>query len=186
MDIEKKLYQVKNRSSSTAVYRIPEEGIRREFAPGEIKRITYGELVKLTYQPGGQTLLNSFLQVISEPEVRDDLGIHVEPEYDYSEDQIKDLILTGSRDAFLDCLDFAPAGVIDLIKQFSVSLPITDTVKIKALKDKTGFDAIAAIANTKDDETEEKVEGATRRVAPITAEAKPVRRTESKYTIISQ
>ena len=114
------------------------------------------------------------------------MGIHVEPEYDYSEDQIKDLILTGSRDAFLDCLDFAPAGVIDLIKQFSVSLPITDTVKIKALKDKTGFDAIAAIANSKDDEAEEKVEGAKRRVAPITAEVKPVRRTESKYTIISQ
>lgn len=186
MDVEKKLYQVKNRSSSTAVYKIPEEGIRREFAPGEIKRITYGELVKLTYQPGGQTLLNSFLQVISEPEVRDDLGIHVEPEYDYSEAQIKDLILNGSRDAFLDCLDFAPVGVIDLVKQFSVSLPITDTIKIQALKEKTGFDAIAAIANATTSVATEKAEGATRRVAPAAVESKPERRTESKYTIISK
>lgn len=186
MDIEKKLYQVKNRSSSIAVYKIPEDGIRREFMPGEVKKITYGELVKLTYQPGGQTMLNSFLQVISEPEVREDLGIHVEPEYDYSEAQIKDLILTGSRDAFLDCLDFAPVGVIDLIKQFSVSLPITDTVKIQALKEKTGFDATAAIANAATEEATEKTEGATRRVAPVTAETKPERRTESKYTIISK
>ncbi len=43
------MYNVKNRSSSTVVYRIPEDNIRREFAPGETKRISFGELEKLTY-----------------------------------------------------------------------------------------------------------------------------------------
>ena len=44
------LYNVKNRSSSVVVYRIPESNLRREFAPGEVKRIPFGELEKLTYQ----------------------------------------------------------------------------------------------------------------------------------------
>ena len=37
---------VKNRSGSHVVYTIPEIGVRRSFAPGEVKKITYEELVK--------------------------------------------------------------------------------------------------------------------------------------------
>lgn len=51
------IYNVKNRSSSTVVYRIPEDNIRREFAPGETKKIAFGELEKLTYQQGGREML---------------------------------------------------------------------------------------------------------------------------------
>jgi hypothetical protein len=40
---------VKNRSASIVVYAIPEDGIRRSFAPGETKKISYQELEKLTY-----------------------------------------------------------------------------------------------------------------------------------------
>ena len=41
-----KMYLVKNRSASMVVYKIPEDGIRREFAPGESKKIKYAELEK--------------------------------------------------------------------------------------------------------------------------------------------
>ena len=30
-----KVYRVKNRGASTVVYRIPEDGVRREFKPGQ-------------------------------------------------------------------------------------------------------------------------------------------------------
>ena len=40
---------VKNRSSSQVCYRIPEDGIRRTFAPGEVKKINYNELEKLSW-----------------------------------------------------------------------------------------------------------------------------------------
>lgn len=140
------MYNVKNRSSSMVYYRIPEANIQREFAPGEIKRITFGELEKLTYQPGGRELLENFLQIVEE-EVTTDLGVHRELEYDMSEAQVRDLLLTGSLDAFLDALDFAPIGIIDLIKSMSVSLPIQDINKREALKNKLGFDVDRAIAN---------------------------------------
>lgn len=142
------MYNVKNRSSSVVVYSIPESNLRRTFAPGETKRIPFSELEKLTYQPGGRELIANFLQIMEE-EVTQDLNIHREPEYNMSEAQVRDLILNGSLDAFLDALDFAPIGVIDLIKSLSVSLPITDYKKREALLKKTGFDVDKAIANDK-------------------------------------
>ena len=151
------MYNVKNRSSSVVVYKIPETNLRREFAPGETKRVPFGELEKLTYQPGGRELIANFLQIM-ENEVTDDLNVHREPEYNMSEEQVRDLILNGSIDAFLDALDFAPLGVIDLIKTMSVQLPITDMAKREALKAKTGFDVDKAIENDRASKEDNKKE----------------------------
>ena len=179
-----KILRVKNRSASLAVYSIPEINIRREFAPGETKNITYGELEKLSYQPGGRTIMQNFLQII-DPEATGDLGINREPEYDLSEQQIVDLMTKGSLDAFLDCLDFAPVGVIDLIKKFSVSLPLNDIDKRDALKKKTGFDVTVALANMqkeKEDMDAPAIESKERRVK--TESAPEGRRTTPKYNVV--
>ena len=183
-----KIYEVKNRSSSVVVYTIPEDGIRREFAPGEVKRITYAELEKLTYQTGGKVVLNSYLQV-SSPEVQDELNIVVEPEYNYSEAEIIDLIQNGSLDQFLDCLDFAPVGVLDLLKDLSTKVPLTDYEKRKALKDKTGFDVDKAISNIEAEKADDgsggfQEIGKERRVKPA-ASTTPGRRTAGKYNIVT-
>ena len=61
-----KICLVKNRSAGMVVYKIPEEGVRREFQPGETKKIAFTELEKLTYQPGGRTLIANFLQITDE------------------------------------------------------------------------------------------------------------------------
>lgn len=179
-----KILKVKNRSASLAVYSIPEINIRREFAPGETKNITYGELEKLSYQPGGRAIMQNFLQII-DPEATGDLGINREPEYDLSEQQIVDLMNNGSLDAFLDCLDFAPIGVIDLIKKFAVSLPLNDINKRDALKKKTGFDVTVALANMqkeKEDADAPAVETKERRVK--TESAPEGRRTTPKYNVV--
>ena len=152
---ENTMYNVKNRSSSVVVYRIPETNLRREFEPGEIKRVSFGELEKLTYQPGGRELLENFLQILEE-EVTTDLNVHREIEYDMSEAQVRDLLLSGSLDAFLDALDFAPIGVIDLIKTMSVQLPLTDLNKRRALKEKTGFDVDRALIHVEEERMAEK------------------------------
>ena len=58
-------------------------------------------------------------------------------------------------DAFLDALDFAPIGVIDLIKSMAVSLPLTDYNKRQALKEKTGFDVDKALDHMREEKEEE-------------------------------
>lgn len=183
------MYNVKNRSSSVVVYRIPETNLRREFAPGETKRLPFGELEKLTYQPGGRELLENFLQIVEE-KVTNTLNVHRELEYDMSEEQIKDLLLKGSLNAFLDALDFAPIGVIDLIKVLAVQLPLTDLNKRKALKDKTGFDVDRALIHIEEEkQAEAELKGAAapraeRRVQPA-AEQPTRRRTLPDYKVTS-
>ena len=179
-----KILKVKNRSASLAVYSIPEINVRREFAPGETKNITYGELEKLSYQPGGRTIMQNFLQII-DPEATGDLGINREPEYDLSEQQIVDLMTKGSLDAFLDCLDFAPVGVIDLIKKFSVSLPLNDIDKRDALKKKTGFDVTVALANMQKEKEDMDVPTVESKERRVKIESTPEgRRTIPKYNVV--
>lgn len=192
---QNKMYNVKNRSSSIAVYRIPETNVRREFAPGEVKRISFGELEKLTYQPGGRELLEHFLQIMEE-EVTTDLSVHREVEYDMSEEQVKDLLLHGSLDAFLDALDFAPLGIINLMKVLAVELPLTDFNKRKALREKTGFDVDKALVHIEEDRrAAEELNGNKNVTAPVTgrrvkpeAEApKPEgRRTTTNYKVVKK
>ena len=183
-----KMYIVKNRSASRVFYKIPEENIRREFNPGETKRISFEELEKLSYQSGGRELMANFLQIQSE-EATANLGIHTEPEYNMTEEQIINLIKTGSLDAFLDCLDFAPTGVIDLLKQYAVSVPLNDYEKRQALKDKTGFDVDTAIKNIEAERAEDNnntiTPAASRRVQP-TAEATGRRTAGTNYKIVSK
>lgn len=171
---------VKNRSSSMVVYRIPEEGIRREFQPGETKKISFSELEKVTYQTGGRALLANFLQITDET-VTDDLNIHTENEYYMSEEQIQDLIVNGSIDAFLDCLDYAPVGVIDLIKQYAVSLPMNDISKRAALKEKTGFDVTVVLENLRQ---EKAVDEASKKIEPVAAATG--RRTTTNYKVVTK
>ena len=180
------VYNVLNRSSSMVGYTIPELNIRREFQPGETKKIKFSELEQLTYQPGGTTLIQDYF-LIREQEVTDALNIQTEIEYYMNEDNVRDLILNGSLDQFLDCLDFAPEGVIEMIKKLAIELPMNDVEKREALKKKTGLDVDAAIKNKMAEIADEGApatsEAPHRRVQESANEA-PVRRAEApKYTV---
>ncbi len=173
-------YNVKNRSAGVVLYTIPEDNVRRRFTPGETKRISYEELLHLSYQPGGREVMANFLQIQSQG-VPKSLGVKTEPEYYMSEQDVVELLKHGSIEQFLDCLDFAPEGVIELIKQFAISLPLTDYEKRQALKAKTGFDVDTALANSGpevDVATENAVQATV--AAPTTG-----RRTTAKYTVIT-
>ena len=183
------MYNVKNRSAGVATYKIPELGVRRSFQAGEVKKISAEELEKLTYRPGGMALLANFLQIM-EPEAIAKVGLRTEPEYNMSEKDIINLMKNGSLDEFLDCLDFAPPGVIDLIKKFSVSLPMTDFQKVNALKAKTGFDAAAALKHVmeqKEDDGQDTIlkTSGERRVKKEEPADAPARRTAPKYNVVS-
>jgi hypothetical protein len=148
------IYNVKNRSAGVVVYNIPELNIRRQFQPGEVKRISHEELEALSFRPGGREIIAGYLQVRS-IEALDNLNIQVEQEYFMDREQVIELIKTGTEDQWIDALNFAPAGVIELIKQLSVELPLADYNKRQVLKEKLNFDIDAAIRNGAADSTEE-------------------------------
>ena len=182
------MYNVKNRGASLVVYKIPEDGIRREFKPGQTLQISSEELEKLTYQPGGTVILSQFLQIL-DPIAIKQLHVRTEPEYYMSEADVYNLITKGSLDSFLDALDFAPISVIDLIKKLSIDIPMVDIHKRKALKEKTGFDVEAALKHNAEDKEDDnktilKQNNGERRVKP--AETPTGRRTTPKYNVITK
>ena len=150
--------------------------------------ISSEELEELTFQPGGTLILSQFLQIMDLDGIQA-ARIKTEPEYHMSEDDVVKLITGGSLDAFLDALDFAPIGVIDLIKKLSISIPMVDIPKRKALKEKTGFDVEAALKHNEEDKEDNQTtilkQSGERRVQTETAA--PGRRTAPpKYNIITK
>jgi hypothetical protein len=138
--------KVLNRDNGAVVYSIPEmNGLRRVFQSGETKEVTFEELQKLSYIPGGMVLLTESLVILDNDQAIAELIGHVEPEYKYTSKDIVRLMQEGSLDEFLDCLDFAPEGVKDLIKTIAVELPLNDVRKREAIQQKLGFSVDNAI-----------------------------------------
>ena len=198
MDNNKKV-RVRNRSNSIVIYRVPDLGVRREFAPGETKILPAAELVALAQKSGGLSILRDELY-IDDPDTVNETTMHVEPEYYLDDNGVIDLLKNGSVDALLDCLDFAPGGVIDLVQKYALDLPVTDTRKIAAIKQKTGFDVSLALKHRAELEAEAaamaeetgsgmKVERNTqRRVQPATATntaSNGGRRETPKYKVVT-
>lgn len=182
-----KMYKVTNRSSCTVSYQIPDGFGFREFAPGQTLEITFDELEKLSYTPGGQNIISKYL-LIRDTEVTESLAVHTEPEYYMTEKDIIELLLHGSLDAFLDALDFAPVGVIQIIKDQAVKMKLNDVAKREAILKKTGFDVTKAIQHNAESKEEASNEDSPkRRVQPAAAsETTPVRRTApTQYKIVT-
>ena len=140
------IINVTNRSRGSVGYTIPDMGnLQRKFAYGETKQITAEEVRKLDWTPGGHILLRDYL-IIDNKELVAELLHEVEPEYNYTEDKIKDILLgNNNMDEFMDCLDFAPEGVINLMKDLAVKLEIPDVRKRQAISERTGTSVDNAI-----------------------------------------
>ena len=177
--------KVRNRSTSVVCYTVPDLNIKRSFVAGEVKEIPREELAILIQQPGGRVILTEYLQVSREDIQQLDV-LEPEQEYFYSDEDVKTIMLLGSQDEFLDMLDFAPEGVMDMIKTYAVQLPLTDINKIKALKEKTGFDSAKALENSIDEDGELQVAEAPKRRVAATETTTGRRVTENKYKVISE
>jgi hypothetical protein len=138
------IIKVTNRDSGSVGYTVAEMGVHRKFQKGEVKEIRMEELRKLSYLPGGQAIINDCL-IIHNEEALKELNPDYEPEYFYTEADIRELLLKGTEAQFLDCLDFAPEGVIELVKQLAVELKVNDLAKREAILNKTGFNVTRAI-----------------------------------------
>ena len=191
---EKKIVRVTNRDNGHVGYRIPDmNNLVRDFSANETKNITVEELKKLAYISGGPTLIRDYLIIDDTEVVKEVLG-EVEPEYYYTEDDVKNLLLTGSLDALKDCLEFAPKGTIDLVKKLAIEMPLNDIAKRKAILEMTGFNVDAAIMVNEETKEESDDTQKVRRISePVKEEVKSTgRRTaaptvsENKYKVLDK
>ena len=158
--------KLRNRSSSTVHYSIEDGHIKRSFMPREVKKVSSEEVEKLCFEEGGRVLLEQYLQ-LSDKELAEKLELNTNPEYWYDENDIKTILQGNNIELFEDAMDYAPEGMIDLIKDLAVSLPVTDNRKLEIIKKKTGFDAYKAQEYSKEEIKPATNEVTGRRTAPL-------------------
>ena len=183
-----KLISVRNRNNGSTGYSIPEKNLWRNFAPNETKKIPLEELQELQYQPGGDYMLKNLL-VVEDQDALDILNMQVEPEYNYTESDIRNILLNGTLDQLRDFLDFAPAGGIEICKEIAVKEEIPDVRKRDIISQATGFDINSAIMVNKvmDEEVAEEEAPKQRRVAIEEPKQETPKRKAAapKYNVVS-
>ena len=189
------IVSVTNRNNGFTGYTIPDLNITRTFNIGETKKISLDELKQLQFVEGGDYLLKHCL-IINDKNALEVLNMSdVEPEYFYTEAEIKELLTNGSLDQLEDALNFAPEGVIEIIKSMAIKMELPDTRKRKIISDKTGLNIDNAIMvnevmKEEHSDVTEKAETKVRKAAPINAGsvATPTRKAEpvSKYKVVSK
>lgn len=181
---------VENRGDAICCYRVPDSNVIRTFVAEERKEISMGELRAATQIPGTRRVIKDHL-IIHSKEAVEELLPEVEPEYFYTVKDVDFLLSRGTLDQLCDALDFAPEGVITLIKDQAVNTELNDMRKRQAILEQTGFDVTKAIEIKHLSEVKTETGTKTRRAAPV-GEAEipeepkaPVRRTNTpKYTVI--
>lgn len=189
---------VTNRDNGRVVYTVQAENgakIKRVFAAGQTLDIAFGELQTLYWSTGGKIMLEEILRINDQVAIKELIG-EVEPEYNYSAADVKRLLLEGSLDELKDCLDFAPSGVVDLVRELAVKLELDSESKRKAITEATGFDVTRAIVANREVREAEKEAGfettakkaGERRVQPVETKVESTgRRTAPpKYTPIGK
>ena len=190
--MENEMVIVTNRNNGYTGYQIPDTGVSRNFAPGESKRISKEELMQLSYIEGGEYLLKNYL-IVNNDKTLEELNISVQPEYYYTEEEIKELLTTGSLDQLEDTLNFAPDGVIEIIKDMAVKTELPDTRKRNMISEKTGFNIDNAIrvneVMAEDQIKDEHSEPIERKASPINVESDTPQRKAApikKYKVVTK
>lgn len=129
---------VTNRSTGTVAYSIPEMKVNRLFSVGETKPITEKELNALWSRHGGAVLIMNDLQVNDKEWCKKHWNVPIE--YFWGHEEIKKCLMEDSVELFSETIDYAPGGVIEIIKQLAWQLPLSDRNKAHVLREKLNFD----------------------------------------------
>ena len=160
-----------NRDTGSVGYSIPDLGLHRKFTAGETKTISFDELEKLSWAPGGKEMLRDYL-IIEDKEAAEEILGEVEPEYFYTKETVDRLLKEGTLEQLQDTLEFGPKGVIELVKQEAVDLKLDSSVKRAEIQKATNFNVDNAIklgVNDAPEEGESSAATTSRRANPIAA-----------------
>lgn len=180
---------VKNRTEGRVGYEIPSLRVSRSWRKvGDVLYIPIDELIELrSAVPGGRKLLEDYLLVEDEEAIAEIFDHEVAPEYFYSEKEIEFLLYEAEDEPFLDCLDYAPLGVLNLIQSFAIKKKPNTTAKVDAINKKMKINLNLLIENSAEAPDEVvAAEAPQRRAAPVVVTKNEKNKSNSKYKIIEK
>ncbi len=191
MENKDRRVKVVNRTGGSLAYKIDTLRVTRHWPrPGDYLNISISELSELRTVPGGNYILKECL-IIEDKEALNVLfpDIELEPEYNYGLKEVEALLYEADLAQLLDALDFAPKGVLDLIKSKSAEKLPNETAKIEAINKKFKIDLNKVNELHQEKEIKEQTPKQTRRrrTAPI-VETKELKQESSlpKYKVVKE
>jgi len=170
-----------NRTKGRLGYKIDTLRVSRHWLnTGDVLYISINELIELTTVPGGLKLLEKYLLIEDEEAITLIYGRELEPEYKYSEKEIEFLLYEGTDAQLLDCLDYAPQGVLKIIRAKATNKLPNTTVKVMAINQKLAINLSSMNINNQEEVAPEvEVETNARRSEPVKLPTAP-----SKYKVV--
>jgi hypothetical protein len=171
MENKDRRVKVVNRTGGSLAYKIDTLRVTRHWPkPGDYLNISISELSELKTVPGGNYILKECL-IIEDKEALNVLfpDIELEPEYNYGLKEVEALLYEADLAQLLDALDFAPKGVLELIKTKAIEKLPNETAKIEAINKKFKIDLNKVNELHQEKEIKEQAPKQTRRrrTAPI-------------------
>ena len=181
-DLTRKVAVV-SRSKGSVSYSIPTLRVARTWLKaGDSLDIPIDELLELRVIAGGAKLMDKYL-IITDEEAYSIVYNEEEmiPEYQYGIDEVKYLLYEGTVEQLMDAIDYAPQGVLDLIKQLAVKKMPDKTDKIDVINKKFNINLLTIVQNASpEEEIEDKP--VTRRSEPVVIQPK----TPTKYKRVEE
>ena len=180
MDMSRKV-TVKNRTKGMVGYKIDTLRVYRHWdKTGDVLFITIDELIELSTLPGGLKLLEKYLLIEDEEAIMAVFGREMEPEYKYTEKEIEFLLYKAEDDQLFDCLDYAPEGVLRIIRSKSIDRIPNTTAKVEAINKRLNINLSVIRTNAESPENDDAVVEVDqkRRSAPVVIEKTE---TQSRY-----
>ncbi len=149
---------------------------------GDKLYLTEENIYNLVMAPGGRTIVENYL-IVKNAEVLEDIEVATEPEYHFEVKEITDLLTNGTEEELIDAINFAPKGVLELIKDISVEIQLPNMNKRKIVDDMLQVDItkMIEIANT-ESSTEAEVPTVKTRLAKEKAEKRVEEKEGAKKT----
>lgn len=141
------LVTIENMVGHDVSYTISSLGIRRKIMPKVPFEVKAKELRALFGEPGGEVLIRNYIRV-KNINLQREFGISEDQiEYNWTVEDVDDVLLNKPQEYLLDALDFAPEGIVDLIQQRAIELELPNMDKRKAIMSKTGVNITKSIEN---------------------------------------
>lgn len=179
---------VRSRARGKVVYIIDALRVRRVWEkPGDVINISIDELVELRTVKGGQTLLDKYLVVEDDEAITMLYDYELPPEYKYGEAEIDYLLHAGTNEQLFDALDYAPEGVLQMIRAMAIKNKPDTTAKVEAINKKFNIDLLTVIKNAEDNGDSDNNSETTqaRRSAPVELSPEQKKST-SKYKVVDK
>lgn len=142
------IVEITNLLDCTCGYIVELTGVRRSLPAHASFKVKASELRELNYQLGGQEILKNYIRV-DNAALAKEFGVDVDntPEYSWGRKEVENCLVNEDIDVLLDALDFAPAGIKQLIADMAVELEISDVNKRQAISKAMGIDVDSMIQN---------------------------------------